>query len=887
MAQPRASAFGTMLTEMRRAASLTQEELADRAELSVRTVSDLERGVNKMPRLATARLLADALGLTGQARVRFLDIAHQSVESGIHKKVPGFPVPLTPIIGRDRELAEIYNRHADGQRFITLVGPAGVGKTRLALEAALMHQSRDGRAIAFVDLTPINDAGRVLPAIAQALGVPMGSRQSVRDQLIAALHARSLLMVLDNFEQVLSAATDLVQVLVACPHLQLLVTSRVALHVRGEHVLSVAAFPLPDLTHLPPIDALLEQPVIQMFVERAHAIQPDFQLTSVNAPAVAAICVRLDGLPLAIELVVTHLRLLPPQALLAQMAHRLPFLADGPHDLPPHQQTMRQAIVWSYDRIPEAEQALFRRLAVFAGGWTPAAVQALSPDDAAVPRLIAALVEHHLVQPHSVATEAWSDVLEPRFTLLEVMREFALEQLIAHGEEDNTRLQHAYYYADFAERIAPHPQHGGAPSQFRVLDHEHNNIRTTLGWLLDDQRVERCAERRLLALRLVSAMWGYWFIRGYLREGRRWLASALAESSASMSVQASKALRAKALNGLGWLADRQGDAVDAQTAYEESCELFQELNDTESVAGVLHNLGVLQLQHGRYHQAMPLLQRSLALQQQSTNDMRRVASLVALARLAFYQGADEEALALLREAEGLAHQPANSPLHAVIAQLHSELALAQGVFADATTYCCASLKLAKALAYNEGVAHSLVTLGVIAWRQGNSAKAQEYYEQSLEIARVQGDSRGTAVALLRLGELVLDRAEIQRARALAVESRAAFAIFDDPRGTAHCDQLLARAAWQAGNMAESVELWMQSLHACWQLGDRRSVVTCVQGLADIRRAQGEIAVAMWLEGATTELGIGTASGVSAEKPITLDQLLRHWSATDGDPYRSE
>ena len=434
-------------------------------------------------------------------------------------------MPLTPLIGREAERAALCDLVCRADvRLVTLLGPPGIGKTRLGVQVATDLQEAFAAGVWFVPLAPLREAPLVIPAMARALDVHEVGGQSLLGTLVSALQDKQLLLVLDNFEQVVAAAPDIAQVLEHAPGLTLLVTSRAALRVTGEHVWTVPPLALPDLCQLPSLDELLASPAVQLFVQRAQAVHPTFALTEATAPAVAEICVRLEGVPLALELAAARSRVLSPQAVLARLDQRLGLLTGGAVNAPERQQSLRAAIAWSYELLPPEAQALFRRLGVFVGGCTLAAVAAVCQDEATrsgsgeVPLLdhLATLVDQSLLQPTSSAEG------EPRFTMLETLRAYALEQLDAAGETALVRQRHATYYVHLAEHAAPHLWGPDQAAWMERLEAEHDNLRAVLAW--SRTPVGEAA----LGLRLAAALHEFWYWGGYISEGRAWLEGVLA-----------------------------------------------------------------------------------------------------------------------------------------------------------------------------------------------------------------------------------------------------------------------------------------------------------------------------------------------------------------------
>ena len=418
------AAFSAVLRQLRTSAALSQEELAERAGLSPRGISDLERGVRRAPHLTTVRLLADALALDSTEWQLLLAAARPArlpeTENDTSDDYAPLPLPLTTLLGREQELADLSVLVGNaGVRLVTLTGAGGSGKTRLAVEVGTRLQGEFGDGVVFIDLSSLTDAALVPSTIASAVGVRERPGERLLDTLSQVLAPKHLLLITDNFEQVLDAAPDIAALLAVCPHLSVLATSREVLRVRGEHVFPLLPLPLPPSGHQTALDETARIPAVALFIERAIANHPDFALTTDNTLAVAAICRRLDGLPLAIELAAAWINVLPPNELLDRLEQRLLLLTGGSRDLAPRQRTMRDAIAWSYDLLAPHEQALFRRLAVFVGDWTLEAAEIVSGGHhqnvlEGLEALARASLIQAVEQPHEGS----------RFAMLETLREF-------------------------------------------------------------------------------------------------------------------------------------------------------------------------------------------------------------------------------------------------------------------------------------------------------------------------------------------------------------------------------------------------------------------------------------------------------------------------------
>jgi predicted ATPase/transcriptional regulator with XRE-family HTH domain len=621
------ASFGALLRRFRLAAGLTQEALAERAGLSARGIQDLERGSRTSPRAETVRLLADALELQ---RAELIEAAHPELATAgagpAARSVPRrLPIPATPLVGRERQVAAACALlRKSGARLVTLTGPGGIGKTRLALAvaAALAAEFADG--VAWVELAPLDDPALVANAIARALGVTEHGERPLPELLAQAVAERHVLLVVDKCEHVLPAMPLLGKLLAAGPRLSVLATSRSRLRLRGEHDLPVEplAVPEPDGAKAPPLAGLAGVAAVRLFVERAAEVRPGFVLTPDTAPAVAAICRRLEGLPLALELAAARVKVLAPEALLTRLAPRLPLLTGGARDAPARQQTMHDAIAWSHDLLNEREQALFRRLAVFAGGFTLEAAESVmavgeAPADtqhaaSGTLDLISALVDQSLLRLGE--PRAYDAIGDDRFTMLETVREYALERLACAGETAAVQHTHADFYLALAERADPELTGPGQAVWLERLEAEHNNLRAALAWVI-------AAEEAESALRLAAALGRFWRMHGHPREGLTWLERAL-----TLSDNLPTATRAKALEGAGRLVHDQDDPDRAVALYQEALAMWQALGDLQGQARLLDDLGNIAHDRGDFTRAVTLHEQALALAQQA-GDRRGAARL--------------------------------------------------------------------------------------------------------------------------------------------------------------------------------------------------------------------------------------------------------------------
>jgi predicted ATPase/DNA-binding CsgD family transcriptional regulator len=534
-------------------------------------------------------------------------------------------------------------------RLLTLVGPGGIGKTRLLLAVAEALRSEFPNAVYYLALAGLTDARLVLPMIAQALGVremgAPGRLPAIRERLQSWIGQKKLLLVLDNFEPVIDAAADVAELLNACPQLKVLVTSREMLRLSAEHCYPVPPLVLPDLQRLPPLKFLAQVEAVRLFVTRAQAVQPDFELTTANALAVATICRRLDGLPLAIELAAARGPLLPPEAMLARLERRLPWLTGGARDAPPRHRTLRAAIAWSYDLLEPDEQRLFRRLGVFAGSCTLDAAAAVCDPDPGVAGADEALLQGLASLVHkSLLRQGPSQPDQGRLSMLETIREYALEQLEQHGEAERTRRAHAQYFLALAEQAEPQMSGPHQPEWLERLEQEHDNLRAALSWAA-------AGGDEALGARLAASLGRFWLTRGHMSEGRRWLEAVLAPGRVLAPV-----LRARALNAIGRLAVSQGDYTAAQALLEESLHLWQDLADPEGELLARNNLGLVAMYQSDFIRAQRYIEQSLAEARASGDTLSLAQSLNRLGLILRYQGDFDGAATAYEEGLRLARQ---------------------------------------------------------------------------------------------------------------------------------------------------------------------------------------------------------------------------------------
>jgi predicted ATPase/transcriptional regulator with XRE-family HTH domain len=849
--------FGAQVRRYRQAANLTQEELAERAGVSVRGLKYLEQGARR-PFPDTVRRLAAALPLSAAEQAAFAALAAPPSRAGEGTPTrTNLPAPLTSFIGRGSEIAmlrgllgprRMAQAQADGDpvadpcRLLTLTGPGGCGKTRLAMQVAADLRADFPDGVWLVELAPLATPALVPQAVAAVLGVREESGRPLPAILAGAMHAKRLLLVLDNCEhQVLACAELADSLLRTCARLQILVTSQEPLGIAGERTWKVPSLSVPDSRQPASMDRVLDSEAVQLFVERVRAVRPAFTLSARNADLVGQVCRRLDGIPLALELAAARLSAISLEALATRLDDRFRLLTGGSRTALPRRQTLRATLDWSYALLSETEQALLRRLAVFAGGWTLDAAEAVCTgediDVGAVLDLMAGLVNKSLVMLDEAEDP---EGLGGRYHLLETVRHYAREHLTATGEEPALRKRHADCYLALAERAEPALEGPGQREWLDRLEADLDNLRAALCWA-------REGGQGIYGLRLSGAMRQFWVKHDHWSEGRRWLEEFLVLSAGAGPAEAS--MRARALSWVARLAFLQLDNAVVAGLAAQSVALCRELGDPAGLAEALYACG---LAPGDFRQGAACLEESLALRRE-LGDRRGLAdSLYALANLTLRLGNPERALPAAEESLALYRELDHAWDIAGSLWLLGEVARALGNLGQATSLGEESLALFRDLREKRGIAIALWLLGEIMREQGDLGRAAALGEESLAVARDLGSGGSVGWALSGLGLAAAEQGDPRRAGALLAESLTFLQATGGNRGVACGLAGLAGVAYRLGQAQRAARLAGASAALFAHLGavlPRSERAMYERTVADTRAALGDgVFAAAWGEG---------------------------------------
>jgi predicted ATPase/class 3 adenylate cyclase len=784
--------------------------------------------------------LPESVSLRDLGRHQLKDLPHperlyQVIVPGLPSEFPALrtrtgpptnlPAQPNELIGREEEIQTV-RQHVlrRSARAITLTGLGGTGKTRLALQIATSLQDDFQDGVYFVALAPISDPDLLFSSIALTLGVRENPARPVLESVKDFLQTKQILLVLDNFEQIVAASPAVADLLTRCPDLKVLVTSRIVLHISGEHEYQVPPLKLPDHKHPRNPEELERYPAIALFVQRARAVKSSFSLTGENAPVVARICAHLDGLPLAIELAAARIKILSPQAILDRLGSRLDFLKGGARDLPARHQTLRQAIAWSYELLDDNEKAFFRRIAVLTGGCTLEAVEkvcaAVGGPKADALDAVGALVDKSLLRQEEAPGG------EPRFVMLGIIREYGLECLKAAEDWESTRRAHALYFLELAENAEAELTGPRQSLWLDRLDREHDNLRAALTW------AEEQGESGI-GLRLGAALWRFWAARGHMREGRGRLERLLAVPGAEGRTSA----RARALHGVGTIIHELSDYPEARPFMEESLSIWREVGDRRGMAAALSSLGWLAFEVGDFGAARSLSQEALLLNRELGEKRGVAVALFNLGQVALQQSDYPEALSLLQESLALRREIGDRRGCAYVQVSLGRMEQQRGNHGQAAAILGEALAVFRELIDKQLISWALAHQGVVAYDLGEYDRAQVLLEESLSLAREVGNKVIIAWAISNLADVLHSQGQLALARTLLEEGISLWRAVGNGWGLPPALHGRGDLALTLGDLDQAAALYRESLELWSKMGTRRGVADCLEGLAGLALAQ--------------------------------------------------
>jgi predicted ATPase/class 3 adenylate cyclase len=832
----------------------------------------------------TAPLVRDDLpqgvGLRDLGDHRLKDLRHpervyQLVISGLHVDFPSLksldahpnnlPIQSTNHIGREEELVSARNLLSRVEvRLLTITGPGGIGKTRLGLQLAAELSDEFNDGVFFVPLAPITDCMLVTSTVAQTLGIHDRGSQPILDTLIEHLRPHNTLLFLDNFEHVYEAASEVTRLLESCPLIKILVTSREVLRVRGEFEFLVRPLAVPDVSHRPTVDLLTRNPAVKLFSQRAQSVKPNFCITEENAVSVAEICTRLDGLPLAIELAAARVKLFPPKALLKQLIEAnghssLHILARGPRDAPERHRTLRAAMDWSYELLDDNEQRLFQSLSVFAGGFTFTAVNAVccypvsntearsdKTQDMDVMEGLASLLDKSLLRQDGRLED------EPRFNMLELIRDYAGEKLSDSNREAKIRESHANFFLSLAEEARPNLKEQEQEMWLERLEKEHNNLRSALGWFIQlaELGTEASEDTATSGLRLAGALWRFWDTHGHIGEGRRWLRKILALSE-TPTIE-----RVDTLTGAAYLARRQSDYAEGFQLYEQGLRIARDINYKTGIAKSLDGLGYLNDFQGADDELIEALYSESLELWREVGDKRGIATALGpqahrtLAAHDFEHATVlfEESLALFREVHD------KREIAGALWNL-GQIAVVVGRYDKAKEMYDESLEIYKSLKDFHGVATQLRSLGEVERNQDNSIQARALYGEALESFRTLGDKRCSSIALAGLGRAALDQEDLSGATSLILECLSITREIGFRSIEAQALRLLGYCDLAQGDLKSAKNHFIESCRLKLELDHQEGIAENLEGFASLAVALAEYKRAIHLVSAAEALRV--------------------------------
>ncbi len=778
------------------------------------------------------------------------------------------PIQLSSFVGREGELAQV-KRWLTTSRLVTLIGAGGCGKTRLAIQVAgeLVAEYSDG--VWLVELGALSDPALIAQKVASVLGLGEESDRLLLDMLTDYLRAKNLLLMLDNCEHLIAACAQLAETLLhACPNLRILATSREALGIVGESAFGVPSLSVPDPRRVSPMgvdlaSALIPYEGVRLFIDRAVAVQQNFKVTNANAPAVAQICYRLDGIPLAIELAAARVKALSVEQIAARLDDRFRLLTGGSRTALPRHQTLQALIDWSYDLLSEVERVLLRRLSVFAGGWTLEATEAVCAGDGIEADDVLDLLTH-LVDKSLVLVEERNE--EARYRMLDTIQQYAREKVLESGEAARVRARHLDFFLKVAEEAESELRSVAQLMWLNRLEAEHDNLRAALGWTQGSGETES-------GLRLAGALFWFWLLRGYANEGRRWLEGMLMLAGESGRTKA----HAKALRAAGFLAVGQGDLVAGRSRLDESLAIFWELGDPEGIADSLHGLGRAAYFQGDYAAARSLLEESLSISRAAGYPWGSAQALYRLGMVILIQGDYAQARPHFEESVAKFRELGDKWSLSYSLSALGEEALRRGDYAIARSVLGESLTVFQELGSKSGIAMSLSELGWLALSQGDYLAARSRLEESLTLRREMGYRVGMAIALNLLGDVALHQGNYQQAKAFIDKSLTLRKEVGSKSGIAWSLQNLGHLAQHQGEYRQAAALFEESLTLFLELGNKIGVAECLEGLASVAAAERQPGG-----------GRHAAKGGRAERAAQLfgaAEALREVASTPLPPYQ--
>jgi predicted ATPase/transcriptional regulator with XRE-family HTH domain len=831
-----------LLRDARIQRNWTHEEVAELIGLpDSHTVGRWERGVAfPQPRYRRElcrvfEMSAEELGLYSDGQKKN-EPQHVLPAEDTQKREPLWKVPvmLTSFIGREQEVTEVCTLlRREDVRLVTLLGPGGIGKTRLSIKIAEEMRTNFADGVCFVALATVSDPDLVITTIANSLGIQESGAMLLADLVKVRLREKHILLLLDNFEQIAAGASVVEELLAACTDVKVVVTSRAVLQLPGEHLFHVSPLKLPDvkrlsnMQQLPNLEALGDLSAVALFIQRAREVRRDFQITAANAQAIAQCCIQLDGLPLAIELAAARIRVFTPQSLLLQLSRGLHILKSGATSLPERQRALYNTIKWSYDLLDEQERWLFRQLAVFRGQWTLETVEQVLgnrlPGTFDIVDVVSSLLDKSLIQRGN------DEGAEACFSMLETIREFGLTCLRADGEIEESCNAHAHYYLDYMERAASHLRGAQQREWLTRLEREQENLRAALEWFIERKETDA-------ALRLCEAFGKFCGLSGYWSEEQRWFTLVLALPGEP------SVMRARVLRRAGHLAYRLRNLEKARAWYEESMRLSRALDDKYNLAGVLGGLAwTLVRQHDTTISALSLLQEGVEMARASGERWSLANALESLGRFMFRLGQFEQAHQLFAESVALMRMVGDKESLARFLFPFVSLELSRGNMTQAAALAQESFDLAQELGTTPLNAIALESLGGVALFQGDYERAGDFFMQRLAFARDLGDFPAVAKGQVRLGDVTLAQDDPEGAEILVQEALQFLrAHHGSPDDIALALNISGAIKLIQGALVEARACYKEALLLDKDGGDQKNVGKHLAGLAQVMLAQGQL-----------------------------------------------